>query len=100
MKVILTVKRYRDGAQYEQKYTVDADPNTTILDLLIKVRDDLDGSLAFRYACRMGICGACMVKINGTPRLACATKISDLGTNAVYVEPLTDKVVKDLIAEL
>ncbi|AEA12429.1 Fumarate reductase iron-sulfur protein subunit B [Thermoproteus uzoniensis 768-20] len=99
MIVTLRVRRTRGGERYIQIYRVDVDDlRTTVLDLLIKVKDNLDGSLAFRYACRMGLCGACTVKINGRPRLACATKIADVGTD-ITVEPVADKVVKDLVVD-
>jgi len=52
--VTLKVRRFRGGESYVQEYRVDVrDLRTTVLDLLIKVKDNLDGSLAFRYACRM-----------------------------------------------
>jgi succinate dehydrogenase subunit B (EC 1.3.5.1) len=47
----------------------------------------------------MGLCGACTVKINGRPRLACATKLVDLGTDTIVVEPVADRVVKDLVVD-
>jgi succinate dehydrogenase / fumarate reductase iron-sulfur subunit len=98
--VTLKVRRFRGGESYVQEYRVDVrDLRTTVLDLLIKVKDNLDGSLAFRYACRMGLCGACTVKINGRPRLACATKLVDLGTDTIVVEPVADRVVKDLVVD-
>jgi len=75
------------------------DLRTTVLDLLIKVKDGLDGSLVFRYACRMSICGACTVKINDRPRLACATKLIDLGTDTIVVEPVADCVVRYLVVD-
>lgn len=75
------------------------DGKITVLDLLMKIKEDLDGTLAFRYACRMGLCGACTVKINGKPRLACTTMVADLG-GEITVEPITEKVIKDLVVDV
>jgi len=100
MKVRIHVKRAREGRQWSQTYELDVDdPRTTILDILIKVRENVDGTLAMRYACRMGVCGACAVVINGIPRLACATKLSDLNADEIFVEPLRKNVIKDLVVE-
>ncbi len=100
MIVTLRVKRFRGGESYVQEYKLEVqDLRVTVLDLLIRVREDLDGSLAFRYACRMGLCGACAVKINGRPRLACTTKLMDLGDGVVTVEPIAEKVLKDLVVD-
>ncbi|AAL64369.1 MULTISPECIES: 2Fe-2S iron-sulfur cluster-binding protein [Pyrobaculum] len=90
---------YPGGVSYVQEYHVDVgDGKITVLDLLIKVKEDLDGTLVFRYACRMGLCGACTVKINGKPRLACMTMVADLGSE-ITVEPITEKVIKDLVVD-
>ena len=100
MKYKVSIRLYKDGVQYVQTYYVEAPPNTTVLDLLINIREDLDGSIAFRYACRMGVCGICAVRINGTPKLACMTKLSDLGTQDILIEPVKDKnIIKDLVVD-
>ncbi|MEL9990644.1 MAG: 2Fe-2S iron-sulfur cluster-binding protein [Thermoproteus sp.] len=101
MKYRVTIRRSKDGVQYDQTYHIDANPKTTVLDLLLTIREDLDGTIAFRYACRMGVCGACAVKINGTPKLACTTKLMDLNTMDIYIEPISDKnIIKDLVVDL
>lgn len=100
MRYRISIRRYKDGVQYVQTYVVDAPPTITVLDALITIREDLDGTVAFRYACRMGICGACAVKANGRPVLACATKLMDLGTQDILIEPIHDKnIIKDLVVD-
>ncbi|ABL87426.1 ferredoxin [Pyrobaculum islandicum DSM 4184] len=100
MRVKVHVKRGRNGAQYYQSYIVEISENITILDLLLLIREKLDGTLSMRYACRMGVCGACAMVINGVPRLACTVKISDLKTDEIFIEPLKGKkVIKDLVTE-
>lgn len=74
---------------------------TTVLDVLMYIKDNLDDSLTFRHSCRMGICGSCGVNINGKPMLACYTQVLDLQTDSLLVEPLsTLPVVKDLVVDL
>ncbi len=78
---------------------------TTVLDALLDVKGYQDHSLALRYSCRMASCGSCGMKINGIPRLACYTKISDLVSNetedpVITCEPLANfPYVKDLVTD-
>ena len=73
---------------------------TTVLDALIYAKERLDSSVAIRYSCRMASCGSCGMKINGIPRLACYTKISELGTNTITCEPLPNfPLIRDLVTD-
>ena len=58
-----------------------------VLDALNYASDWLDGSLAFRWSCRMGVCGSCGALVDGTPRLTCAAPIPETGEKVV-IEPL------------
>lgn len=70
---------------------------TTVLDAILDVKKHLDHSVAVRYSCRQATCGSCGMMINGKPRLACFTKISELGTQTITVEPLQNfPVIRDL----
>lgn len=82
-------------------YTVDLeDCGPMVLDALIKIKNELDSTLAFRRSCREGICGSCAMNINGRNTLACLNNIADLqGDIKVYPLPHMP-VVKDLIADL
>lgn len=44
-----------------------------VLDALMKIKNDVDSSLAFRRSCREGVCGSCAMNIDGTNKLACIT---------------------------
>jgi succinate dehydrogenase / fumarate reductase, iron-sulfur subunit len=71
----------------------------TVLDVLLWVNEHQDAGLAFRYSCRMGICGSCGMLINGKPSLACETQIRDIG-NTVDVAPLPGfPLVRDMVAD-
>jgi succinate dehydrogenase / fumarate reductase iron-sulfur subunit len=73
---------------------------TTVLDALIYAKERLDSSVAIRYSCRMASCGSCGMKINGIPRLACYTKISELGTQTITCEPLPNfPLIRDLVTD-
>jgi succinate dehydrogenase / fumarate reductase, iron-sulfur subunit len=73
---------------------------TTVLDALIYAKEHLDSSIAIRYSCRMASCGSCGMKINGIPRLACYTKISELGPHTITCEPLPNfPLIRDLVTD-
>jgi succinate dehydrogenase / fumarate reductase, iron-sulfur subunit len=73
---------------------------TTVLDALLYAKEHLDSSIAIRYSCRMASCGSCGMKINGIPRLACYTKISELGTHTITCEPLPNfPLIRDLVTD-
>ena len=70
---------------------------TTVLDAILEVKKRLDPSVAVRYSCRQATCGSCGMMINGRPRLACFTKVEELGTHTIVVEPLQNfPVIRDL----
>ena len=106
MQATLRVKRFNPEAEppssYWQEYTVEVEHYFTVLDALIKVREEVDGSLALRCSCRAAICGSCAMRVNGHARLACKTKLSSLASNGepVTVEPPGNMpVVKDLVVD-
>ncbi|XP_017481596.1 PREDICTED: succinate dehydrogenase iron-sulfur subunit-like [Rhagoletis zephyria] len=71
-----------------------------ILDVLIKIKDEIDSSLTFRRSCREGICGSCAMNIDGTNTLACTKSVSEIKGD-VKIYPLPHMyVVKDLVPDL
>lgn len=71
-----------------------------VLDALIKIKGEVDGTLTFRRSCREGICGSCAMNIDGTNTLACTKPIKDIkGKVKIYPLPHMD-VVKDLVPDL
>ena len=107
MEIALKVRRFdpedeRRGP-YWQEYAVELDPNLTVLDALIKVREELDETLTLRCSCRSAICGSCAMRINGHAALACKTKLTVATRHGgpVTVEPMGNMaVVKDLVTDL
>jgi succinate dehydrogenase iron-sulfur subunit len=73
---------------------------TTVLDALLYVKYHLDPSIAIRYSCRMASCGSCGMKINGTPRLACFTRVSELEGDTITCTPLSNfPHIRDLVTD-
>jgi len=102
-RVSVKVQRYASNGlppRIEQ-YEVPQKEGMTILDALMFIKENLDGSLAFRASCRMGICGSCAMFVNGYPYLACHTQIHEIGKQELIIKPLPNfPVVKDLVVDL
>jgi succinate dehydrogenase / fumarate reductase, iron-sulfur subunit len=72
-----------------------------VLDALIKIKNEIDPTLAFRRSCREGICGSCAMNIDGVNTLACTRACEDIGSRDVRIYPLPHMpVVKDLVPDL
>ncbi len=102
--ITLEVFRYHPEVDLEpsfQNYEVPYNKDWVILDALNYIKDDLDGSLSFRWSCRMGVCGSCGMMINGSPVLTCATFLHQYLPGPIRIEPLNYfPVIKDLIIEM
>ncbi len=100
-KIQLKVYRYipkEDNSPHYDAFNVPVERWTTVLDALLHAKAYNDHSIAIRYSCRMASCGSCGMMINGIPRLACYTKISELDTDTVTCAPLANyPVVRDLV---
>ena len=100
----LEVTRYRPDGDAEptvQGYDVPLRKEWTVLDGLNHVKDQVDTTLAYRWSCRMGICGSCGMNVDGEPRLTCATFLTDYAPGPVRVEPLANfPIVRDLVVDL
>jgi succinate dehydrogenase / fumarate reductase iron-sulfur subunit len=103
MKVQLRIKRFnpeKDEQPWWGEYEIEAEPADRVLDLLHKVKDFHDGTLAFRRSCGHGICGSDALRINGRNLLACKVLTRDLGPK-ITIEPLLAlPVIKDLIVDM
>src|SRR5438309_4143794 len=100
----LKVFRYRPEVQTEpfvQEYKVPYRQDMVVLDALNYIKDHVDGTLSYRWSCRMGICGSCGMTVNGEPKLACATFLTDYGSGPVRVEALRNfPIIRDLVVEI
>jgi succinate dehydrogenase (ubiquinone) iron-sulfur subunit len=98
------IYRYDPESQakpFLKEYTIDLNQcGPMILDALIKIKDEVDPTLAFRRSCREGICGSCAMNINGKNGLACLLYIEE-NAKAIEIQPLPHSyVLKDLVPDL
>ncbi len=102
--ITIEVSRYRPEQESEpafQSFEVPLRKDWVILDALNYIKDYLDGTLSFRWSCRMGVCGSCGMMVNGTPVLTCATFLESYAPGPIRVEPLANfPVSRDLIIEM
>ncbi len=99
--VTLEVFRYLPDQEDQprfQTYQVPFREDWVVLDALNYVKDYVDGTLSYRWSCRMGVCGSCGMMVNGDPKLTCAAFLRDYYPNPIRVEPLTNfPVIRDLV---
>ncbi|HQS10829.1 MAG: succinate dehydrogenase/fumarate reductase iron-sulfur subunit [Rhizobiales bacterium 24-66-13] len=76
--------------------------NQTVLDVVTEIQREQDPTLAYRFACRVGMCGSCAMVVNGRPRWTCRTRVAQVEENGLLtLEPLRNlPVVKDLAVEM
>ena len=116
---LLKIRRFdpKSGeAAYWDEHTVELGARNSVLDAILKVRDEVDGSVGIRCSCQQAICGSCGVRMNGKPGLACNTHLEDaaarghgIGWNPgeggpagmIEVEPMGNMpVIRDLIVDM
>ncbi len=72
-----------------------------VLDVLLKIKNELDGSLTFRRSCREGVCGSCAMNVNGKNTLACTKALESFEGDTLRIYPLPHmNVVKDLVVDM
>ena len=86
-----------DEAPHYQTYHVPFTDDMSVLEGLQYIKDELDGSLTFRWSCRMAICGSCGSMVNGVPQLSCHTFLRNYYPDRVRIEPLNHfPILRDL----
>ncbi|MEI7559470.1 MAG: succinate dehydrogenase iron-sulfur subunit [Actinomycetes bacterium] len=106
----LRLRRYdpeSGEAPHYEDFQVELDGHRSVLEAILQVRGDQDGSIGVRCSCRAAICGSCGVRTNGKAGLACHTHLEDAakrskdGENVIVVEPMGNMpVIKDLIVDM
>ncbi|HXJ50147.1 MAG TPA: succinate dehydrogenase/fumarate reductase iron-sulfur subunit [Burkholderiales bacterium] len=89
-----------DGAF--QEFEVPRLPSQTVLDVVTHIQRALDATLAYRYACRVGMCGSCAMTVNGVPRWTCRTHVDKVAFHdRLKIEPLKNlPVIRDLVTDM
>src|ERR1700722_10702803 len=105
----LRIRRYNPEsgeAAYWEEHTVEMKDTSSVLEAILRVKADEDGSIGIRCSCRAAICGSCGVRINGKPGLACNTHLVEAAKRGAAGEPITVEpmgnmpVIRDLIVDM
>ena len=100
----IQVLRYRpeqEDVPVWQSYQVPYTDDMSVLQGLQYIKDEVDGSLSFRWSCRMAICGSCGMMVNGIPSLSCKTFLRELAPGPVRVEALGHfPIERDLVVSV
>ena len=85
-----------------QEFEVPRQPSQTVLDVVTYIQRHLDPTLAYRYACRVGMCGSCAMTVNGAPRWTCRTHVDGvLRSDSLSIGPLRNlPVIRDLVTDM
>jgi fumarate reductase iron-sulfur subunit len=85
-----------------QEFEVPRHPSQTVLDVVTYIQRKLDPTLAYRFACRVGMCGSCAMTVNGAPRWTCRTHVDRVvKNNELAIGPLRNlPVVRDLVTDM
>jgi fumarate reductase iron-sulfur subunit len=100
---LLRVSVWRGGADGKlQEFRVPRGESQTVLDVVTYIQRHIDPTLAYRFACRVGMCGSCAMTVNGAPRWTCRTHVDDVAiAGALEIGPLANlPVVRDLVADM
>ena len=100
---MLQVSVWRGGASGGYRtYEVPRQESQSVLDVVTYIQRNIDPTLSYRFACRVGMCGACAMTVNGIARWTCRTHVSKVAKgNAIQIAPLANlPVVKDLVADM
>ena len=90
----------REG--FFQEFEVPREASQTVLDVVTYIQRALDPTLAYRFACRVGMCGSCAMMVNGVPRWTCRTHVDKVaGSGTLELAPLKNlPVIRDLVSDM
>ena len=99
----MKISVWKGGAEgrFEQ-FDVPRHPSQTVLDVVTYIQRSLDPTLAYRYACRVGMCGSCAMTVNGVPRWTCRTHVDRvLKRDSLTIGPLRNlPIIRDLVTDM
>lgn len=100
---MLEVAIWRGGAEGRlEHYSVPRAPSQTVLDVVTWIQRHLDPTLAYRFACRVGMCGSCAMTVNGVARWTCRTHVDRVAPGSrLELRPLANlPVIRDLVCDM
>jgi fumarate reductase iron-sulfur subunit len=85
-----------------QTFEVPRLESQTVLDVVSHIQRSLDATLAYRFSCRVGMCGSCAMTVNGRARWTCRTRVAEAARgDAIEIAPLANlPVIKDLVTDM
>jgi fumarate reductase iron-sulfur subunit len=99
----LKVSVWKGGADGAfQEFDVPRYPSQTVLDVVTHIQRSLDPTLAYRFSCRVGMCGSCAMTVNGVPRWTCRTHVDKVAPDdRLKIGPLKNlPVIRDLVTDM
>jgi succinate dehydrogenase / fumarate reductase, iron-sulfur subunit len=100
-KILRYDMREPDIQPHFKSYRIKVVSGLTVLMTLLRIRDEIDGTLSFRSSCRSAVCGSCAMVINGKIDLACRSQVASFGENTIVLEPLPNlEIIKDLVVDM
>ena len=99
----MKVTVWKGGAEGEfREFDVPRHPSQTVLDVVTYIQRALDPALAYRFACRVGMCGSCAMTVNGVPRWTCRTHVDKvIRGERLEIGPLRNlPVIRDLVTDM
>src|SRR5512139_1360725 len=100
----LQIRRFnpeRHPREWLQAFHLEPWEKMNLLEALLRIQEEQDGSLAFRYSCRGAVCGSCAMRVDGRLVLSCRTHTEDLLGKPAFIEPLPYfPVLRDLIVDM
>ncbi len=100
---MLDIRIWRGGTDGAfRTYRIPLRDNQTVLDVVTEVQRRHEPALAYRFACRVGVCGSCAMTVNGTPRWTCRTHVKRvIARKGITIEPLANLPrIKDLVCDM
>ncbi|HVO89057.1 MAG TPA: 2Fe-2S iron-sulfur cluster-binding protein [Casimicrobiaceae bacterium] len=100
---ILRVRIWRGGADGAfREYELPREPSQTVLDVVTHVQRRIDPTLAYRFACRVGMCGSCAMTVDGKARWTCRTHVDAVASgDRLEIAPLAHMpIVRDLVVDM
>lgn len=90
-----------NGGGFES-FRVPVQESQTVLDVVTWIQRNEDPTLAYRFACRVGMCGSCAMMVNGKPRWTCRTHVQNVAEgDRLEIAPLRNlPVIRDLVADM
>jgi len=100
-ELLVSLWRGSETGAYED-YRVPLRDNQTVLDVVTFIQRNIDPSLSYRFACRVGVCGSCAMSVNGVPRWTCRTHVSKVASKGrMEIGPLENlPIIKDLATDM